>query len=82
MNIRANHTLKLWHRYQATHSAECLHELVRHYMPIVQMQTALWSHGLGRQLEPRRFDGLAEPAHGALFLPYVPPDAETLFLPS
>jgi hypothetical protein len=71
-------TRALWDRYLATRSNEYRTALVEHYMPMVQMQTALWVYGMEacRSVRPDRdpSDGMAEPAAGTLFLPFVPPD--------
>ncbi len=70
-------TRVLWHRYLATRSNENHAALVEYYMPMVQMQTALWAYGLqaSRTDQPDHgpTDGLAEPAAETMFLPFVPP---------
>lgn len=75
-------TRALWDRYLATHSDEYRTALVEHYMPMVQMQTALWACGLqaGRGTCPDEnpTDGVAEAVAGNLFLPFVPPDTRGL----
>jgi hypothetical protein len=74
--VRQN-TRSLWDRYLATRSNEYRTALVERYMPMVQMQTALWVYGLQacRAANPGEApsDGLAEAAAGTLFLPFVPP---------
>ena len=78
MDTRYASTRDLWDRYLATRSSECRAALVERYMPMVQMQTALWAYGLGAEpagTSPAApFDGLSEPAAEAFFLPFVPPD--------
>lgn len=79
MNSSDRTTRVLWDRYLATRSNENHTALVEHYMPIVQMQTALWAYGLEASRTARRdhgpTDGLAEPAAETMFLPFVPPAA-------
>ncbi|HSW44159.1 MAG TPA: hypothetical protein VLM89_01140 [Phycisphaerae bacterium] len=79
MDLMNTDTRALWGRYLATRSNEYRSALVAHYTPMVQMQTAVWAYGLrGRGQgdgDVRPFDGLAQPAAEAMFLPFVPPDA-------
>ena len=74
-------TRVLWERYLSTRSAEHQTALVEGYMPMVQMQTALWVYGLGTKPQGhaghRAYDGLAEPAAEYLFLPFVPPNIDS-----
>jgi hypothetical protein len=78
MDTRYVSTRDLWDRYLATRSSECRAALVERYMPMVQMQTALWTYGLGAERagtsQAGSFDGMSEPAGEAFFLPFVPPD--------
>lgn len=78
MDTRYASSRDLWDRYLATRSSECRAALVERYMPMVQMQTALWAYGLRAERTgpspAAPFDGLAEPADEAFFLPFVPPD--------
>ncbi len=75
--VQAN-TRVLWERYLSTRSNEYHKALVEHYMPMVQMQMALWVYGLkacaAESTTRKTYDGLAEPADGGLFLPFVPPE--------
>ncbi len=75
--VQAN-TRVLWERYRSTRSNEYHTALVEHYMPVVQMQMALWVYGLkagvAESTGRRAYDRLAEPADGRLFLPFVPPE--------
>ena len=77
MDSMKQDTRVLWDRYLATRSNEYRTALVERYMPMVQMQTALWTYGLEacRNAGPGQSlsDEMSEAAAGTLFLPFVPP---------